>query len=620
MMTYYAATAFAILCCISWNSAFGFVHLDTNKLQSRPHATIGSLTSFQAASTTTTLPVEFDSLDVVLFGVGDLRTDDHEGLRKSLERASQLDSRVLPVVVLDEQSLSNIPGAVAHTVDTASMLTEALRDLKNSLEEKNLPLHVVWGSKTASDGLLEVLTPFLQAKQNIRVHACDHGDADNSMGYSPFANLNSLPTGVELHSWSCPLWEEPWAEVESLPEAYPDFAKKYRTEPRKPMSTKAAAVAGDLGIEIESFVTLPTSEELCSRMQKALSLDSERCRAEQNSGLFGTHWGGLDPSTMGESKVLESIRVYVEDCNESDEAFAKVPLECTRNSMSLEHATMVWNLRGDGSKESIPETNNLIAGERLTRYLTAPLFFGTLSPRRLWHSVKSSSPFFANPFRTLVETREWHTLLAARNLRTTKSENQEDNSLLQYKYWRWQGFLCRYAQADVTENEKAEKEGIILIHGFGASSSQWSGTIKELSKVVDRNSKIQCMAPDLIGFGQSEKPPITYCGFTWEAYMGDFIKEVAVSKSKWNSFVVGGNSIGGFVSICTAANDATTDSEVISGCGAPGTGRCNGAVLMNAAGVIQSRGDVAMIEEMGNGSLLKSVAQVTAMDALAPCK
>jgi hypothetical protein len=42
---------------------------------------------------------------------------------------------------------------------------------------------------------------------------------------------------------------------------------------------------------------------------------------------------------------------------------------------------------------------------------------------------------------------------------------------------------------------------------------------------------------------------------------------------------------------------------------------------MNPAGVIQTQAFVADIEEqVDDKTLLKSVAQVTAMDALAPCK
>jgi hypothetical protein len=38
-------------------------------------------------------------------------------------------------------------------------------------------------------------------------------------------------------------------------------------------------------------------------------------------------------------------------------------------------------------------------------------------------------------------------------------------SAVNYKYWQWHGFLCRYTEADITSNDEAtedEKEGLLL--------------------------------------------------------------------------------------------------------------------------------------------------------------
>ena len=127
--------------------------------------------------------------------------------------------------------------------------------------------------------------------------------------------------------------------------------------------------------------------------------------------------------------------------------------------------------------------------------------------------------------------------------------------------------------------------------------------------------------PDLLGFGQSEKPPITYSGYIWESYIGDFIKEVAIGKNDWGSFVIGGNSIGGFTCMSSAANDATLDDNAVSGSGSPGTGKCTGAILMNPAGVIRSKEEIEKVVEGNTDNLLiESVAQMTVTDCLPPCK
>ena len=564
---------------------------------------------------------EVESLEVVLFGFGDLRTDDHEGLRRSLERASKSESsRILPLVVLDEESVARIPGAVAHTMDTAALMAEAIVDLKGSLAKMNLPLHVDVGSTTTMAGLSKVLEPYI-GKADILIHVCDLGIVDNDMKYSPCGNLQEveLPSGCKILSWSCELRSAPWETIKALPDIYDEYTKKFNFEPIKPVSTELSTNVA--AATIDEYSTCPTADEIDSLMQRTLALNPRQCKCEKNSGLYRTHWGGLHPGTVSESKVLAMLQVFVDECGEDDDAFAKLPMAHTRNNQSLEHATVLWNLRGDGRKTSL-ETKNLIAGELFTRYLLAPLLLGTLSPRRLWWSVKRAPfPLFASPLRTLVETQEWHKVLAA------KQKLNQSTAGMAYKYWRWQGFLCRYGEQTISSGpSQGKKEGIMLIHGFGASANQWQRTVSSLaatcqSNPFDNDSTIECLAPDLIGFGQSEKPPITYSGFTWESYTSDFIKEVACGRNRWQSFVMGGNSIGGFVSMCAAANDATTNPEAISGCGAPGTGRCVGAILMNPAGVIQNKEDVMAIEaSVLEKSQLLSVAQITAADGLAPCK
>lgn len=554
-------------------------------------------------------------VEVVLFGIGDLRTDDHEGLMKAVEKAADSQSRLLPIAVLDEESLSRVPGAVAHTLDTASMISAALEDLRLNLAKMNLDLHVAVGGDNLSGQLTEVLQSF-PGDTKVTVHACDLGDADNSMQYGPFSNLVNLPSNVHVEPWSCQLWNDASSNLAAT--SYTEFEERKSNDSNQPV-VNSGQVDDQARVQMEQYMTLPQTQELCELMQAKLDVSSERCLAEQNTGLYGTHWGGIDSNSVAESWILDTIATYVEDCSEDDAVFGKVSIPCTRNSNSLEHATMVWSMKGEEGSEEDPVTNNMIAGERLTRLLLAPLFLGTISPRRVWHSMKKNSLFFKNPIKTLVETREWHKLLARQNMQTEKSYMDGGNEGPKYRYWRWHGFLCRYLEADVMKSSSSAREGLILVHGFGASGSQWTKTIGSMQDYLEMDAHTQCLAPDLIGFGHSEKPPITYAGYTWEAYMSDFVKEVAVQRCGMDSFVVGGNSIGGFVSICAAANDASIE-QVLSGNGSPGTGKCNGAVLMNPAGVIQSKEDVAAIEASSNGAILQSVAQATATGALPPCK
>lgn len=80
---------------------------------------------------------------------------------------------------------------------------------------------------------------------------------------------------------------------------------------------------------------------------------------------------------------------------------------------------------------------------------------------------------------------------------------------------------------------------ILLIHSMdnGASSYEYTKIIKTLSK------KRTVYAIDLIGFGKSEKPKITYTAYLYVQLLHDFVKEVIqedtdiVTSGKSNSFV-----------------------------------------------------------------------------------
>jgi alpha-beta hydrolase superfamily lysophospholipase len=97
--------------------------------------------------------------------------------------------------------------------------------------------------------------------------------------------------------------------------------------------------------------------------------------------------------------------------------------------------------------------------------------------------------------------------------------------------------------------------------------------MQELAKISPTAS--QGLAPDLIGFGQSEKPALSYTSYLWDSYSMDFCKEIATGAHKWDSYSVGGNSIGGFTSISVAACD-TAEIDIEVRVGSAGTGKCTG--------------------------------------------
>ncbi|MEO0932322.1 MAG: alpha/beta fold hydrolase [Cyanobacteria bacterium J06641_2] len=123
------------------------------------------------------------------------------------------------------------------------------------------------------------------------------------------------------------------------------------------------------------------------------------------------------------------------------------------------------------------------------------------------------------------------------------------------KYWQWRGHNVYYVKAG---EKRSQRPPVLLVHGFGASTDHWRKNIAELL------NDFEVYAIDLLGFGRSQKPKIQYGGDLWRDQLNDFIAEVIGEKA-----VLVGNSLGGYASLCVAAQ--CPDSAA-------------GLVLLNSAG------------------------------------
>jgi pimeloyl-ACP methyl ester carboxylesterase len=123
------------------------------------------------------------------------------------------------------------------------------------------------------------------------------------------------------------------------------------------------------------------------------------------------------------------------------------------------------------------------------------------------------------------------------------------------KYWEWRGEKIYYVRSGEKRNNCPP---LLLIHGFGASTDHWRKNIAQLSQ------DFSVYAIDLLGFGRAAKPAWEYSGDLWRQQIHDFITEVI-----GESVVLAGNSLGGYVALCVAANH-------------PELGR--GLILLNSAG------------------------------------
>jgi pimeloyl-ACP methyl ester carboxylesterase len=107
-------------------------------------------------------------------------------------------------------------------------------------------------------------------------------------------------------------------------------------------------------------------------------------------------------------------------------------------------------------------------------------------------------------------------------------------------YWSWRGQSIYYVKAG---DPHPDRLPLLLVHGFGASTDHWRRNISDLSR------DFEVWAIDLLGFGRSTKATeVEYGGDLWRDQLHEFIQDVIGRPA-----VLAGNSLGGYASLCVAA-------------------------------------------------------------------
>ncbi|MFP4297987.1 MAG: alpha/beta fold hydrolase [Spirulinaceae cyanobacterium] len=145
-------------------------------------------------------------------------------------------------------------------------------------------------------------------------------------------------------------------------------------------------------------------------------------------------------------------------------------------------------------------------------------------------------------------------------------------------YWQWRGHSIYYVKAG---ERKSDRPPLLLIHGFGASTDHWRKNIAQLQ------NDFEVWAIDLLGFGRSAKPAIAYGGNLWRDQLHDFITEVIQ-----RPVILAGNSLGGYSSLCVAAQCPEAAA---------------GLILLNSAGPFTEKENVAKAQPNPLQGLIRSI-------------
>lgn len=142
---------------------------------------------------------------------------------------------------------------------------------------------------------------------------------------------------------------------------------------------------------------------------------------------------------------------------------------------------------------------------------------------------------------------------------TTMSPSLHAVTSLPGTFWDWQGHQIHYVKA---AEARSDRPPLLLIHGFGASTDHWRKNIHGLK------DEFEVWAIDLLGFGRSAKPERVYSTDVWRDQLHSFVQEVIGRPA-----VLAGNSLGGYTSLCVAADHPESVA---------------GVVLLNSAGSFQA--------------------------------
>jgi pimeloyl-ACP methyl ester carboxylesterase len=103
-----------------------------------------------------------------------------------------------------------------------------------------------------------------------------------------------------------------------------------------------------------------------------------------------------------------------------------------------------------------------------------------------------------------------------RVLASRAEELEPPFSVGQHRTYRWRGFDIGY-----TEAGDPEDPDLVLFHGINAASSshEYRRVFAELAE------DYHVVAPDLPGFGHSDRPPLLYSSSLYETFVGDFLDD-----------------------------------------------------------------------------------------------
>lgn len=124
-----------------------------------------------------------------------------------------------------------------------------------------------------------------------------------------------------------------------------------------------------------------------------------------------------------------------------------------------------------------------------------------------------------------------------RKLNKNLSSKLTESIILKEKFADIDGSKIRYLESGSSEKT------LVLVHGLGASCERWEHVLP----IFKNNFRV--IVPDLIGFGQSDKPTVDYTIDFFSEFLEKFLKSLGVDKTSIIGSSLGGQIAAEFASV-----------------------------------------------------------------------
>ena len=278
---------------------------------------------------------------------------------------------------------------------------------------------------------------------------------------------------------------------------------------------------------------------------------------------------GNEENLVGEDYAIQLVKDYI---HLDDILFTKKYYE-----KYLHKATSEDTMK---SLERLKPTrlySDYFQGEVLSGILSPLLAEGYISPRLLLHSREILTPKvldrpLTNRIHNEIFRKDWHYYMAHVIIQNNRLNNW------QFAYNQYQGYIYRHGRM---KNTSRKEKWVVCVHGFGGQVDQFE------SLALHLGNDFHVTSLDLLGFGATEKPPVSYNQYIWRDQLVSYLFEES-KRNGYREVILIGNSIGGFISsaACSYINHDLNSTDL----------KVSGLVLLNSAGRIDGPGLTTSVE------------------------